>query len=341
MKEDETNKNVLAAYKTVKGNHAVNMTNLREIEVIKQEVIPELKDICLDEIGIITPYNHQVNAIRQQLPDIEVGTIHKFQGREKEAIIMSVVSNQINDFVDDPHLINVAVSRAKKKFYLVVTGNEQEKANNIKDLIDYIAYNNCKVVDSKVFSIFDYLYSQYTDMRIAFLESHPKISEYASENIAYSLIKSILESDRKYSCLHVLCHIPLRSIFRQTDLMSEEEKNYAGNFNTHVDFLIINRATKQPLLGIEIDGYAYHHKRTVQSSRVLFISSKEERRMSLQPLLGIEIDGYAYHHKGTVQSSRDALKDHIFKSYHLQLLRLSTKGANEEEKVKEQLDTIC
>ena len=74
---------------------------------------------------------------------------------------------------------------------------------------------------------------------------------------------------------------------------------------------------------------------------VLFISSKEERRMSLQPLLGIEIDGYAYHHKGTVQSSRDALKDHIFKSYHLQLLRLSTKGANEEEKVKEQLDTIC
>lgn len=115
MKEDETNKNVLAAYKTVKGNHAANMTNLREIEVIKQEVIPELKDICLDEIGIITPYNNQVNAIRQQLPDIEVGTVHKFQGREKEVIIMSVVSNQINDFIDDPHLINVAVSRAKKK----------------------------------------------------------------------------------------------------------------------------------------------------------------------------------------------------------------------------------
>lgn len=245
-----------------------------------------------------------MNAIRQQLPDIEVGTVHKFQGREKDVIIMSVVCNQINDFIDDPHLINVAVSRAKKKFYLVVTGNEQEKTSNIKDLIDYIDYNNCKVVDSKVFSIFDYLYSQYTDMRIAFLESHPKISEYASENIAYSLIKSILESDRKYSCLHVLCHIPLRSIFRQTDLMSEEERIYAGNFNTHVDFLIINRATKQPLLGIEIDGYAYHHK-------------------------------------GTVQSSRDALKDHIFKSYHLQLLRLSTKGANEEEKVKERLDTIC
>mgnify|MGYP001225384274 CR=1 FL=1 len=68
-----------------------------------------------------------MNAIRQQLPDIEVGTVHKFQGREKDVIIMSVVSNQINDFIDDPHLINVAVSRAKKKFYLVVTGNGKRR----------------------------------------------------------------------------------------------------------------------------------------------------------------------------------------------------------------------
>lgn len=74
---------------------------------------------------------------------------------------------------------------------------------------------------------------------------------------------------------------------------------------------------------------------------VIMDESSQVYRATKQPLLGIEIDGYAYHHKGTIQSSRDALKDHIFKSYHLQLLRLSTKGANEEEKVKEQLDTIC
>jgi superfamily I DNA and/or RNA helicase len=57
-------------------------------------------------------------------------------------------------------LLNVAVSRAKKKLILVVTGNEQNKERNIMDLIDYIQYNNFEVVESNVYSIFDYLYKQ-------------------------------------------------------------------------------------------------------------------------------------------------------------------------------------
>src|SRR3712207_8525651 len=60
-------------------------------------------------------------------PGVEVATVHKYQGREKDTIIMSVVDNQITSFVDEANLLNVAVSRAKRKFVLVVTGNEQEK----------------------------------------------------------------------------------------------------------------------------------------------------------------------------------------------------------------------
>lgn len=45
---------------------------------------------------------------------MEVATIHKYQGREKDAIIMSVVDNQITPFADDANMLNVAVSRAKK-----------------------------------------------------------------------------------------------------------------------------------------------------------------------------------------------------------------------------------
>lgn len=41
---------------------------------------------------------------------------------------------------------------------LLVTGNEQSKERNITDLIDYIQYNNLDVVESKIYSIFDYLY---------------------------------------------------------------------------------------------------------------------------------------------------------------------------------------
>ena len=54
-------------------------------------------------------------AIQTQLgKGLEVATVHKFQGREKDAIILTSVDNVITDFVDDPRMLNVAVSRAVK-----------------------------------------------------------------------------------------------------------------------------------------------------------------------------------------------------------------------------------
>ena len=294
MTEDNGEENVLSAYKTVKGNHAINHFNQREIDVVKTEVLPTLQNT--DCVGIVTPFNNQVNALNQQLKDIKVGTIHKYQGREEDAIIMSVVDNQISEFADDARMLNVAVSRARKRFCLVVTGNEQEKHSNIMELLDYIAYNNCIVTDSKLASIFDYLYEQYTEQRIAFLECHAHISEFASENLTYALINEVLASDSAYSCLKALCHIPLRQVVKNTSLMSAEELNYASNYNTHLDFLIINKVSKQPVLAIETDGYSYHNDETEQ-------------------------------HK------RDMMKDHILSNYGLPLLRLSTKGSGEREKI--------
>lgn len=64
----------------------------------------------------------------------------------------------------------MAVSRAKKKLILVVTGNEQSKESNIIDLINYIEYNNFEVMDSQIYSIFDYLYKQYSEERKEFLK---------------------------------------------------------------------------------------------------------------------------------------------------------------------------
>lgn len=301
MTEDNNEENVLSAFKTVKGNHAVSHFNQREIDVVREEVLPTLTGAR--SIGIVTPYNNQVDAFNQQLNHLTAGTIHKYQGREEETIIMSVVDNQISAFADDAKMLNVAVSRAQKRFCLVVTGNKQEKHSNIMDLIDYIAYNNCMITESKLSSIFDYLYEQYTDQRIAFLESQPQISKYTSETLTYVLIRDVLASDSAYSCLKVLCHIPLRQVVRTTSLMSAEELKYASNFNTHLDFLIINRVSKQPILAIETDGYSYHNNKTEQYQR-------------------------------------DIMKDHILSNYGLTLLRLSTKGSGEREKIINSLNTI-
>jgi RecA/RadA recombinase len=301
MTEDHGEENVLYAEKTSIGNHCVNHYNQREIDVVRESILPKLQGY--DSIGVVTPYNNQVKAFHRELPDVETATIHKYQGREKDAIIFSVVDNQISGFADDANLLNVAVSRAKKKFCLVVTGNEQEKKGNITDLLDYIAFNNCTVTESKLASIFDYLYSQYTGHRIAFLKSHPNISEYASENLTYALLCAVLSSENRYNCLEVLCHMPLRQVVKDTSLMSEEELKYAGNYRTHLDFLVVNRVSKQPVLAIETDGYSFHNDETEQ-------------------------------HK------RDVMKDHILSCYGLPLLRLSTKGSGEREKVVAMLNQL-
>ncbi len=301
MTKDKGEQDVLYAEKTSKGNHCVNHYNQREIDVVKESILPKLQDY--ESAGVITPYNHQAEAFHKQLPNVEAATIHKYQGREKDAIIFSVVDNQISDFADDANMLNVAVSRAKKKFCLVVTGNEQEKTGNITDLLDYIAYNNCTVTESKLASIFDYLYAQYTEQRMAFLDSHPKISEYASENLTYALLCDILKSECRYSSFRVLCHIPLRQVIKDTSLMSEDELKYAANYSTHLDFIIINRVSKHPVLAIETDGYSFHND-------------------------------------NTEQHQRDMMKDSILKKYGLHLLRLSTKGSGEREKVTGMLNQL-
>lgn len=292
-------KDVLSVVKTVAGNHERNHYSQRQIDVIKNEIIPKYVSNP-EETGIIAPYKNQVEALSKEITDIDAATVHKFQGKEKENIIISTVDDEISDFADDPYLINVAVSRAKKKLMLVVTGNEQSKEHNITDLIDYIQYNNFEVTESKIYSIFDYLYKQYTEERRVYLQKHKKVSEYDSENLMYSLIEDIISASR-YSSLDVVCHFPLNMLIKNPELLNEQECQYAMNPATHLDFLIYNRIGKKPVLAIEVDGYEYH---------------KED----------------------TVQASRDLLKNHIMELYEIPLLRFMTNGSGEREKIVEMLD---
>lgn len=49
--------------------------------------------------------------------------------------------------------------------------------------------------------------------------------------------------------------------------LNEDERVYAANYNTHVDFLIINHVSKKPILVVETDGYSYHNEKTQQYQR--------------------------------------------------------------------------
>lgn len=305
MTEDKGEKDVLAVVKTTPGNHVRNHYSQRQIDIIKNEILPEYVENT-NETGIIAPYKNQVKELEKELErefkDIDITTVHKFQGKEKDTIIISTVDDEISDFVDDPYMINVAVSRAKKKLLLVVTGNNQTRERNITDLVEYIQYNNFEVTDSKVYSVFDYLYKQYAKERQGYLQRHKKVSDYDSENLMYALIEDILAEDR-YSSVDILCHFPLNMLIKNTELLNEREYQYAMHPATHTDFLLYNRISKKPILAIEVDGYDYHRPETKQASR-------------------------------------DILKNHIMELCDIPLLRFKTNGSGEKEKIKETLEKI-
>ncbi len=300
---DQDSTSALQLVTTVAGKHERNHMNLRQIEVIRKEILPKL-NYSKNQIGIIAPYRNQVLELIKELadPEIEIATVHKFQGREKDVIILSTVDDIVTEFSDDPNLLNVAVSRAKKKLIIVTADQEQPVGSNVGDLIGYIRYNNCDVQHSEISSVFDFLYDQYAESRRKYLEKHKRISEFDSENLMYGLILEELER-RDDAALGVICHQHLNRLFRDLSRMNIEEQRFVNTGLSHLDFLVFNRVSKVPLLAIEVDGFLYHKE-------------------------------------GTKQAERDKLKNHILAMYGIPLLRFKTNGSGERQRLSAELDRI-
>ncbi|XP_038906147.1 DNA-binding protein SMUBP-2 isoform X1 [Benincasa hispida] len=102
------------------------------------------------DIGIITPYAAQVVLLKMlrsnedKLKDIEISTVDGFQGREKEAIIISMVrSNSKKEvgFLSDHRRMNVAVTRARRQCCLVCDTDTVTHDAFLKRLIEYFEEN--------------------------------------------------------------------------------------------------------------------------------------------------------------------------------------------------------
>lgn len=298
MTNDSNESEVLKVVRTVKGNHARGRFNQREVDVIIQEVLPKYTD--KGSVGIITPYRDQANAINSALGQDIASTVHKYQGRECDTIIISMVDNAPSVFSDDPNILNVAISRAKTHLCIVCTGNNIPEDTNLHQLIDYIQYNNFEVVDSKLHSVFDILYQQYTAERLAYEADLPKVSEYLSENLVYNTLTQALKELELHN-LSVVCHYPLSKLVSSWSALNEEEQTFAKSSFAHVDFLIYNNITKRPQMVIEVDGWHFHKE-------------------------------------SSVQEVRDKLKDSILYKYDLPLYRISTTDTITINSIKKQLE---
>jgi len=300
LSKNNTNESPLFLYSTSEGNHARGTYNQRQIDVIKHEILPNVQS---DDIGIISPFRKQVSKLSNDIDknlNIEIDTVHKYQGREKDTIIITTVVSKENDFADNENLLNVAISRAKEKLYIVVSDNEKNK--NMKDLINYIKYNNFEVIHSETYSVFDLLYKSYAPHLNKFLQNTKNISKFKSENLMNSVIEKVL-SNESYTHLDKVFNLPLNRLIKDTSLLTPDEKKFSQNDWTHLDFLIYNKINKQAVLAIEVDGVKYHEN-------------------------------------NPVQLKRDALKDNILKKYNIPIIRFPTNGSEEEKKLLKKLKDI-
>lgn len=134
-------------YNKEEGNRCVQVVN----KLLKDGIKPS-------EIGIITPYQGQKNAIIDMISNVRgiqklyeglmVDSVDSYQGREKDYIIFSCVrSNSKNEigFLQNVNRLNVAITRAK--FGLIIIGNAKCLMQNDvwNDLIRFYQYNKCLV----------------------------------------------------------------------------------------------------------------------------------------------------------------------------------------------------
>lgn len=112
-------------------------TNEREAELIAvllaefvRQIPEEARPKVIAEIGVISPYRRQNTLLRQRLAvahpalrDVRVDTVDRFQGGQKEMILVSLVDSNTEGTISQLHIdwrrLNVAISRARCLLVLV------------------------------------------------------------------------------------------------------------------------------------------------------------------------------------------------------------------------------
>lgn len=292
------------------GHYCVHRSNEREVDIIRKEVLPNLKT---KDIGIIAPYRNQVRLLTEELanPDLTVDTVHKFQGKERDAIILSATSDKLRiqageertDFLNDPNLINVAISRARNLLYVVGSKLLFEEKDILSSLRDYVLYysdyKQSTIEESKARSVFDLLYKNgiYDPDNIKL--KLRQFSEFQSENLIATLL-DMLKKQYKANMFDYLHNYPLRLLLNADSFEDIEDRKFISNPFSHVDFLIYSPIGKRPLFVIEVDGKQ---------------------------------------HQLAQQSERDKRKDRILSSVGLKVLRLKTTDSDCKDKIKQYLSS--
>ena len=163
-------------------------------------------------------------------------------------------------------------------------------------------YDPSSVIQSDIVSIFDVLYSAYSES----LERYSRAKwadrrRSPAENVADQCLREIL-AEPAYSRFGYQIEVFLKDALPNTRRLSEEQRAFTFT-DSALDFGVYSRVTGRLVLAIEVDGWQYHGA-------------------------------------SDTQRKRDALKDSIMAAYGVPVLRLPTNGSGEERLIREALDKL-
>lgn len=222
-------------------------TSIQEASII----IDEIRKSDSKDVAVITPFRKQADLLERQLDEaglnfVKVGTIHTFQGDEKQKIIVSSAISKntkpstFNWLKNNQELINVAVTRARENLVLVTDMRQvhdlsNHETNDFIELADYIAKDGEMEVSYKENEIFN---------------SKVKNFKYYNTVCEEEFLGTLMHLKTIFGQLQIAVKVKVSDVLK-LDAVSKKLFMY-GN-QAHFDFVVYDMM-KKPLLAIEVMG---------------------------------------------------------------------------------------
>jgi len=122
----------------VESNNAdfIENTSIKELKILN-EFVSKYK---IKSYYLISPFKSIYKAV--EIRDDSIGTVHTFQGKETDIVFLllggNIATNSKSWVSSKPNILNVAVTRAKKRIYIIGDKNIWKKHNYFKNAIDIL-----------------------------------------------------------------------------------------------------------------------------------------------------------------------------------------------------------
>lgn len=244
------------------GESAATTKNTAPAEV--RQIIQYVQAHSDKKIGIITPFSNQkklIDAALQEagISDTTCGTVHAFQGDEKDVVLFSLALSDTTgqktyDWLkNNKELINVATSRAKEQLIVLASDKNIRRLHgacaedDLYELVEYVKSNGTSHV------------TQRTALSRALgIKPYSTKTETAFLECLNQAISTIMPSGGRYV---VHKEVAVSQVFQ--DNPSYTDLFYTGRF----DFVVYECTTEKleiPILAIELDGKEHYEDEVVK-----------------------------------------------------------------------------